>query len=85
LVFGKPGGGKSTATKQMLYNWILNPRFRKIFIIDPENEYSEIVKNFGGAVIDCSGLTTNSGRINPFEIYKSGDAEGEGSTDSFNA
>ena len=74
--FGKPGGGKTTAVKKMLRNFIVNPRFRKIFLIDAENEYTNAVNNFNGDVIDCSGLSANGGKINPFEIFSTSDDEG---------
>ena len=77
FLFGKTGGGKTTAVKKILRNFIINPKFRKIFLIDPENEYTNAVKNFGGDVIDCSGLTAKSGKINPFQIFNAGDEEGE--------
>lgn len=76
FLFGKSGGGKTTAVKKILRNFIVNPRFRKIFLIDPENEYTNAVKNFGGDVIDCSGLSTDGGKINPFEIFLTSDDEG---------
>lgn len=81
--FGKPGGGKTTAVKKMLRNFIVNPRFRKIFLIDAENEYTFAVKNFGGDVIDCSGLSSDGGRINPFEIFLTSDDD-DGVTDNHN-
>lgn len=75
--FGKPGGGKTTAVKKMLRNFIANPRFRKIFLIDAENEYTNAVNNFNGDVIDCSGLSADGGKINPFEIFSTSDDEGK--------
>ena len=74
--FGKPVDEKTTAVKKMLINFIVNPRFRKIFLIDAENEYTNAVNNFNGDVIDCSGLSANGGKINPFEIFSTSDDEG---------
>ncbi|MCQ2748160.1 MAG: hypothetical protein MJ223_02790 [Mycoplasmoidaceae bacterium] len=66
-------------------NFIVNPRFRKIFLIDPENEYTNAIKNFDGDVLDCSGLTKDSGHINPFQIFVSGSQnEKDESSDNFN-
>jgi type IV secretory pathway VirB4 component len=84
LVIGKTGSGKSTCTKLLGTNFILNPRYRKIFFIDPENEYTKMVKNYDGDVIDCSGQV-NSGRINPFHIYMAGDEEGNATNDRYMA
>jgi hypothetical protein len=63
-------------------NFITNPRYRKIFFIDPENEYTDLVNNFDGTVVDCSG-SVNGGRINPFHVYMSGDEEGGGAGENY--
>jgi type IV secretory pathway VirB4 component len=65
-------------------SFIANPRYRKIFFIDPENEYTTMVRNYGGDVIDCSGQV-DGGRINPFHIYMAGDEEGNGAGDRYMA
>ncbi len=64
VVIGKSGSGKSFATKMMLAN--LSAENSKIFILDPENEYSALAKNLKGNVIDVGSAT--QGRINPFHI-----------------
>ena len=71
LILGKTGSGKSTTAKKMIKEHYLNNRFRKIFIIDPsiDSEYTTLVKNLNGDVIDMAGLRPNSARINPFEVF----------------
>jgi hypothetical protein len=64
VVIGKSGSGKSFATKMMLSN--LSAENSKIFILDPENEYSALAKNLKGNMIDVGSAT--QGRINPFHI-----------------
>lgn len=64
VVIGKSGSGKSFATKMMLTN--LSAENSKIFIMDPENEYTNLAKNLQGNVIDVGSAT--QGRINPFHI-----------------
>lgn len=67
VVIGKSGSGKSYATKTLLAN--LAAENSKIFILDPENEYTEMAKNFQGKVIDVGSAT--QGRLNPFHIITS--------------
>jgi hypothetical protein len=64
VVIGKSGSGKSFATKMMLSN--LSAENSKIFILDPENEYTALAQNLKGNVIDVGSAT--QGRINPFHI-----------------
>lgn len=64
VVIGKSGSGKSYATKMMLAN--LAAENSKIFILDPENEYTALAKNLKGKVIDVGSAT--EGRLNPFHI-----------------
>ncbi len=64
VVIGKSGSGKSFATKMMLAN--LSAENSKIFILDPENEYTNLAKSLKGNVIDVGSAT--QGRINPFHI-----------------
>ena len=76
VIIGKSGSGKSYATKTMLAN--LAAENSKIFILDPENEYYEMAKNFDGKIIDVGSAT--QGRLNPFHIISSlEDEEGEDS------
>lgn len=64
MVIGKSGSGKSYATKAILTN--LAADRTKMFILDPEDEYTVMTKNLGGKVIDVG--TNRSGIINPFHI-----------------
>lgn len=64
VVIGKSGSGKSFATKMILSN--LSAENSKIFILDPENEYTNLAKNLKGNIIDVGSAT--QGRINPFHI-----------------
>lgn len=64
VIIGKSGSGKSFATKMMLAN--LSAENSKIFILDPENEYTNLAKNLEGNIIDVGSAT--QGRINPFHI-----------------
>ncbi len=64
VVIGKSGSGKSFATKMMLSN--LSAENSKIFILDPENEYTGLARHLHGNLIDVGSAT--QGRINPFHI-----------------
>lgn len=76
VIIGKSGSGKSYATKTLLAN--LAAENSKIFILDPENEYYEMAKNFDGKIIDVGSAT--KGRLNPFHIISSLE-DGEGNDD----
>ena len=64
VIIGKSGSGKSYATKSLLTN--LASEDAKIFILDPENEYSELANTLKGKVINVGNAT--HGRLNPFHI-----------------
>ena len=64
VIVGKSGSGKSYATKEVLAN--LAAEDAKIFILDPENEYTELAKNLHGKFINVGNA--QQGRINPFQI-----------------
>ena len=64
VIVGKSGSGKSYATKSLLSN--LASEDAKIFILDPENEYSELAHNLHGKVINVGNA--KFGRLNPFHI-----------------
>jgi len=74
VIMGKSGSGKSYATKTLLGH--LSAENSKIFILDPENEYLDLAKNLGGRLIDVG--TATEGRINPFHIITTLDADEEG-------
>ena len=64
VIIGKSGSGKSYATKSLLIN--LAAEDSKIFILDPENEYSELSENLHGKMINVGNA--KYGRLNPFHI-----------------
>lgn len=65
IVIGKSGGGKSFATKSILTN--LAADNARIYICDPEKEYSTMAKKLHGGMIDVGNA--GRGRFNPFHIY----------------
>ncbi len=65
FVVGTSGSGKSYFLKVLLSH--LYSTGSKVYILDPENEYSMLCKNFGGGMIDIG--KGDKGRINPFHIY----------------
>ena len=74
VILGKSGSGKSYATKTILTG--LAAENTKIFILDPENEYKALAENLGGRLIDVG--TATQGRINPFHVITTLDADEEG-------
>jgi len=80
VIIGKSGSGKSYCTKMLLAN--LASDNAKVFILDPENEYSNLANNLNGKVLDVS--SSKNGRINPFHIIASLDDENnDGTSNSF--
>ncbi len=67
VIVGKSGGGKSYATKSILTNLAADDA--KIFVLDPENEYTELAANLHGKFINTANAS--HGRINPFHIITS--------------
>ena len=67
VIIGKSGSGKSYATKSILSQ--LAAENSKIFILDPENEYTKMAKGLSGKIIDVGSAT--QGRLNPFHIITS--------------
>ena len=63
VILGGVGGGKSFFAKSLFVN--LFSEGERIFILDPENEYSILADNLGGKVIDM-GMGGNI--INPFAV-----------------
>ena len=64
MIIGKSGSGKSYATKTLLTNFAADNT--KIFILDPEDEYTPLSFNLNGKVIDVG--SSAMGIINPFHI-----------------
>lgn len=69
VVLGKKGSGKSVLLKNIMLQEFM--RGHQQIILDPENEYGTLVRNFGGQVISMKGK--NSSIINPLEIRTVGD------------
>lgn len=65
VVVGTSGVGKTTYLKRKILNLIA--RGYTVYVIDPENEYSDIIEYFGGTVVHLSSASDT--KINPFEIF----------------
>jgi len=65
VVIGTSGVGKTTYMKQKILKYIA--KGTKVFIIDPENEYTDIVEKFGGEVVHLS--SNSETKINPLEMF----------------
>ena len=74
MIVGKSGSGKSYATKSLLAN--LAAEDAKIFILDPENEYTDLARNLHGQMINVGNA--QYGRLNPFHIITSLDDDENG-------
>lgn len=68
FVLGSSGSGKSFATKREILNVLLDDDQTGILIIDPENEYADFCRAFGGTVLKISPDTDNY--INPLDMPK---------------
>jgi hypothetical protein len=66
FVLGTSGSGKSFATKEEILNVLLHDNETSILIIDPENEYGDFCRAFGGTVLDISA--DSSYYINPMDM-----------------
>ncbi len=58
LFCGNMGQGKSYAAKSLLKNSTQNTSLKYIFIIDPENEYENLVESLNGEIIKYSSTTS---------------------------
>lgn len=76
MIIGKTGGGKSYATKTILTNLACDNT--KVFILDPEDEYTPLSYNMRGKWLDVG--SSASGRFNPFHIMTTLESD-EGTTD----
>ena len=65
--FGFIGSGKTSHVKKQL-NWLYCNN-TKIYIIDPEREYHQLARYYGGEIIPIGKLKNS--RINPLEIFSS--------------
>ena len=67
FILGVSGGGKSFAAKGEIENIILSSN-ADVIIIDPEREYSQLVKALGGEIINISA--TSPSHINAMDMNK---------------
>ncbi|WP_252319128.1 Mbov_0397 family ICE element conjugal transfer ATPase [Spiroplasma endosymbiont of Lariophagus distinguendus] len=67
VILGESGSGKSFTTKKILLNQAYQ-NSRKIFILDPEREFTNLTSYLKGQIVNGSGSKGNI--INPLEIYK---------------
>ena len=75
VIIGKSGSGKSYGTKSLLTN--MASEDAKIFILDPENEYTELAHTLHGKIINVGNAV--QGRLNPFHIITTFDDDDAGS------
>ncbi|NCB48413.1 MAG: DUF87 domain-containing protein [Clostridia bacterium] len=79
MIIGKSGGGKSFATKMLLTNLACDNS--KVFILDPEDEYTPLCHNMRGKFIDVG--SSLRGRFNPFHIMTTLQSDEGGDDDSY--
>ena len=68
LVFGVSGSGKSFITKEEIVFTMLKDKNADVIVIDPENEYTPLVKALGGEVVKVSATSGN--HINAMDMNK---------------
>lgn len=66
FVLGSSGSGKSFACKRELINVLLADETNVCVVIDPENEYGDFARAFGGVVVKISPTSENY--INPLDM-----------------
>ena len=71
LVVGSSGAGKSLSVKHLIYNELPSS---KILIIDSEDEYTYLAKNFKGKSVNC-GVSNTGNILNTLQIRASKDDE----------
>lgn len=67
IILGTSGVGKTTFTDHDLLDDIAKGHY--VYILDPEDEYSGLVKRYGGTVVDFG--VASQYRINPLEFFSS--------------
>jgi len=65
IIIGKSGSGKSFAAKSLMAHFAADNT--KIFVCDPEREYTRLAQSLHGGTIDVGNA--GKGRFNPFHIY----------------
>ena len=73
LILGRTGSGKSYATKTLLTK--LATENSRVFVFDPDGEYTDIANTLAGKSIDVASNT--HGIINPLQIMQTLGDEGE--------
>ena len=68
FILGVSGSGKSFTAKSEIINFVMATD-ADIIIVDPEREYSQLVKAFGGEVIEISAISPN--HINAMDMSSS--------------
>ena len=66
FILGVSGSGKSFTAKNEIVNTILRDSNADVIVIDPEREYSKLVKALGGEVIHISSTSRN--HINAMDL-----------------
>lgn len=66
FLLGSSGSGKSFATKREILNVLLKDDMTGVLVIDPENEYSDFARAFGGVVLQLS--SSSDCHINPMDM-----------------
>lgn len=68
VILGMTGSRKSTLIKSFLLGSFLNKRIATSYVIDWENEYTKMAKNFQQTIFEFSSEKT-SATINPLQIF----------------
>ena len=68
FILGVSGSGKSFTAKQEISSIMLKEKDADIIIIDPENEFAGLVKEFRGEVVEISSTSPN--HINAMDMNK---------------
>ena len=68
FVLGSSGSGKSFSAKREMLNILLANPDTTLIVIDPENEYGDFARAFGGTVIKLSASSDSNNYINPFDM-----------------
>lgn len=66
FLLGSSGSGKSFATKREILNVLLNDNKTGVLVVDPENEYGDFARAFGGIVLNLSA--SSECYINPMDM-----------------
>lgn len=64
VVLGKTGTGKSTLMKKLIKDDLM--KGKKVIVLDPESEYKDLRKEYGGLWYNCAG--NRNARMNIFDI-----------------